>query len=237
MLFQNRVVLITGASGGLGGQVVRAFLQHGARIVAVGSPRSRPEDLQQQLGVKSDRLEWELADVTKEESVQGLVSRVIAKTDRIDVLLQLAGGYAGGEHVAHTTLASWNRMIDLNLKSAFLCCRAVLPQMLTQNYGRIVCISSRGAVEVSAGAAAYAVSKAAVLTLVQTIAEESKGTGITANAVVPGMIDTPANRHAMPDADFSKWVKPESIAELLLYLTSEQAGAVTGAAVPIYGTA
>ena len=145
------------------------------------------------------------------------------------------GGYAGGRLVQETDDATWRRMLDLNLNSTFYLARAAMPRLIESQSGRIIAVSSRAAVDAPARSSAYTVSKAGVLALIRTIAAEGKAHGVTANAVLPGTIDTEANRAAMPGADFSKWVKPESIANLLLWLASEASGDVSGALIPIYG--
>ncbi|MGA2435604.1 MAG: SDR family NAD(P)-dependent oxidoreductase [Bryobacteraceae bacterium] len=224
--FENRNVLITGASGGLGVAVVAAFLEAGANVTGVfrtgpspapGHPRFRAID----------------ADLTTASGA----ARVVRECGHVDVLLHLVGGFAGGKPVAETDDETWNRMLNLNLNAAFYMARALLPGMLAANYGRIAAIASRTAVEPVATLSAYGASKAALVALVRTIALEVKQTGITANTVLPSVIDTPPNRAANPGADFSKWVSPESIARLLVWLASDQAADVNGAAIPVYGRA
>ncbi len=235
MNFSNRIAIITGGTGALGTVVVQAFLKQGAQVITTyHSPRSFAE-LQAALGEEKSRLTGISTDMTKEAGVQALIEQTINKFGRIDVLVNLVGGYMGGVNLVDTSEADWERMLTLNLKSAFLSCKAVLPHMLKQNYGRIVNTSSRGAVEVGPGAAAYSVAKAGVLTLTQSLAQEVKEHNVTANVVLPGLIDTPQNRQNIPGADYSKWVAPESIAHLMLYLASAEAGAINGAVVPIYG--
>jgi NAD(P)-dependent dehydrogenase (short-subunit alcohol dehydrogenase family) len=216
--FTGKVVLITGASGGLGTAVTRAFVEAGADVAAVS--RSGSEIA---------------ADLTRPEEAARTVEAVRARYGRLDVLLHLAGGFEGGTPVAQTTDLVWSHMLDLNLNSAFYVARAVLPAMLGAGYGRIVAIGSKTAVEPVATLSAYGASKAALVALVRTIALEVKHTGVTANVVLPSIFDTPANRAADPAADFSRWVKPESIARLLLWLASEAAADVNGAVIPIYG--
>jgi len=212
------VVLITGASGGLGTVVARAFLEAGATVAAVSRSGS---DIS--------------ADLTRPDEAARAAETVRAQFGRLDVLLHLAGGFEGGTPVAQTPDGVWSRMFDLNVHSAFYIARAVLPAMLEAGYGRIVAIGSKTAVEPVATLAAYGASKAALVALVRTIALEVKLTGVTANVVLPSVIDTPANRAADPNAGFSRWVKPESIARLLLWLASEAAADINGAVVPIYG--
>jgi len=235
MNFTNRVVLITGGTGALGTLITHAFLKHGALVTTTYHGASSFAELQATLGEERARLTGMSTDVTKASAMQALVEQITGKFGRIDVLINLVGGFMGGTNVVDTTEADWDRMLTLNLKSTFLSCQAVLPYMLKQNYGRIVNTSSRGAVQPSAGAAAYAVSKAGVLTFTQNLAQEVRTHDVTANVVLPGLIDTPQNRQSIPNADYSKWVSPASLAHLVLFLASEEAGAINGAAVPIYG--
>ncbi len=216
--FTGRVVLITGASGGLGTAVTRAFAEAGANVAAVSRTGSEIS-----------------ADLTRPEEAARAVEAVRTRFGRLDVLLHLAGGFDGGTAVAETTDVVWNRMFGLNVNSAFYTARAVLPVMTAAGYGRIVAIGSKTAVEPVATLSAYGASKAALVALMRTIALEVKRAGITANVVLPSVIDTPPNRAAEPAADYSRWVKPESIARLLLWLASEAAADVNGAVIPIYG--
>ncbi len=236
MSFDNRVALITGGTGALGSAVSQMFLNKGARVMTTYHSEAGFRELQNMRGVEKARLAGVQADVTKSAEVRNLVDQTLAQFGRIDILVNLVGGFAGGVNVAGLPEADWDRMLNLNLKSTFLTCQAVLAHMLKNNYGRIVNTSSRGAIEVGAGVSAYAVSKAGVLTLTKAIAQEVKGKNITANVVLPGMIDTPANRQAIPPAEHSKFVQPESIAQVILFLASEVEGRdINAAAVPVYG--
>lgn len=235
MKFENRIVLLTGGTGALGAAVTQAFLKQGAQVVTTYHGANSLLELQNALGEEKARLHGIATDVTNEASVQALVAQIVSNFNRLDVLVNLVGGYAGGIPVSETTEAHWDRMLTLNLKSAFLACKSVLPQMFKQNYGRIINTSSLGALHAGAGEAAYAVSKAGVLTLTQGLAQEVKQHNLTANVVLPGLIDTPQNRKAIPNADYSKWIAPASIANVMLFLASEEAGAINGAVVPISG--
>ncbi len=217
-------ILITGASGGLGTAVVEAFLGTGATVYGAAlawknQPHSNP---------RFHPLEANLIEAAECHRVAKLAAPV-------DALLHLVGGFDGGRPVAETPDETWEQMLGLNLRSAYSMFRAVLPAMTKAGKGRIVAVGSRAAVEPMANFAAYSVSKAALVTLVQTVALEVKDSGITANVVLPSTIDTPANRAAMPSADAAKWVTPESIAGLLVWLASDAARDVSGAAIPIYG--
>jgi NAD(P)-dependent dehydrogenase (short-subunit alcohol dehydrogenase family) len=225
--FADRVILVTGASGGLGRAVCQAFLDAGA-IVAGVSRSGAP-------AVVHARFLPIQADLTAPEQAAAAVERARSHSGRLDALIHLVGGFAGGQPIEATDDATWQRMLDLNLNAAFHAMRAVLPVLRAAGQGRIIAVGSRTALEPAARLSAYGVSKAALVALVRTCALELKSTRITANAVLPGVIDTPANRAADPAADFSKWVAPQSIARLILWLASDAACDVNGAAIPIYG--
>lgn len=217
-------VLITGASGGLGGAVVDAFLSTGAAVVGVGSSAPPP---------RPGNFRGMAADLTTREGCELTVS----VSGAVDVLVHLVGGFSGGETIENSSDEEWDRMMTLNLRCALGMFRAVAPGMRTRKQGRIIAIGSRAGIEPAPHIAAYGASKAALIHLVRSLAAELKNAGITANVVLPSTIDTPTNRAASPGADFSAWVKPEAIASLLVWLASEQASAVNGAVIPIYGRA
>jgi len=233
MKLQNRIAIITGATGALGTVVTQTFLQNGAKVMATYHDEKSFHALERTVG--SNGLRGMAVDVTSPQSVQALIDHTLSQFGQIDILVNLVGGFLGGINVVDLAEAEWDRMINLNLKSAFLVGKAVLPHMMQRSHGRIVNISSKGALDVLPGSSAYSVAKAGVITLTTAIARESKSHGITANVILPGTIDTAANRAAMPDADFSKWVKPQAIADMILFLCSDQARDITGAAIPVYG--
>jgi NAD(P)-dependent dehydrogenase (short-subunit alcohol dehydrogenase family) len=218
-------VLITGASGGLGTAVSKAFLETGAAVVGVAREWREP--------VSFPTLSL---DLTTAEGCEAMVEAAL-KHGPIDALVHILGGFGGGQSVAETSDKTWDGMMNLNLRAAFCAMRAVLKPMTAAKYGRIVAVGSRAAVEPMPNFAGYSVSKAALVALVKNVAAENKDLGITANVVLPSTIDTPLNRQAMPKSDFSRWVKPESIAKALVWLASEEAGDVSGAVIPIYGRA
>ena len=222
----NKVVMITGGTGGLGQTVTSVFSQSGATVVVVSNrlPDTLPEGV---LGFA--------ADVTKEDEVQRLVAEVQQQTTRIDCFINLVGGFALGRLV-ETNAADWTKMLTLNLTSAFLLSRVVLPLMVEQGAGRIIHIGARAAVDPFPGAGAYIVSKSGLVALIKVLALELAGTGVNINGVLPTIIDTPTNRENMPNADYRQWVTPESIAQLLVFLASEEASAVNGALIPIGST-
>lgn len=231
----GRVVVVTGATGGLGSAVVQEFARTEARLVLVGRSADRPEGLVEEVGLPDERALPVPADVTQEEEVERLVGAVLARWGRLDVLLNTVGGWTGGKPVWETPVEAWDRLMALNLRSAFLLSRAVLPPMLEAGWGRIVHVASKTAVAPRAKQAGYAVSKMGLVTLVEVIGAEVKGTGVTANVILPSIIDTPANRRMMPKADPAKWVPPERIAATMRFLCSDAAAAINGARIPIYG--
>jgi NAD(P)-dependent dehydrogenase (short-subunit alcohol dehydrogenase family) len=231
----DKVVLISGATGALGSAVTHEFAQTGARLVLTARSEQKLERLTAEAGCAAERTLTIAADITQSHGVRDLVDAAVAHFGRVDVLLNTAGGWVGGEPVAETPVEKWDHMLGLNLRAAFLLSRAILPLMLEAGWGRIVHVSSKTAVTPGAKRAAYAVSKMGLITLTEVIAAEVKGTGVTANVILPSVIDTPANRASMPKADPRKWVPPERIAATMRFLCSDAAGSINGARIPIYG--
>lgn len=225
---KDKVVLVTGANGGLGRYVTQAFLDTGATIVGTSRKIERAEFS----GAGFTAIPGDLSSL---ENAKALVGQLIAQWGKLDVLAHTVGGFAGGKPVAETDDATFQGMLDINLNSVFHILRAAIPHLRSAPGGRIIAIGSRAAVELGAGVGAYSASKAAMVSLIKTVAIENADVGMTANVILPGTIDTPANREAMPDADFSKWVRPENIASLALWLSSDAGKDITGAAIPIYG--
>jgi NAD(P)-dependent dehydrogenase (short-subunit alcohol dehydrogenase family) len=224
----QKVALVTGANGGLGTHVTKAFLDAGF-LVAGLAPRIQPNSFEH------PNFTAVPATLKNLDEARKVVETVVARFSKIDLLIHTVGGFAGGQTVADTDDATWQRMFDMNVNSTFHILRAVIPIMRAARSGRIVAIGSRAAESPGAKVGAYSASKAAVVSLIRTVAIENKDLGITANAILPGTIDTPANRAAMPGADVSTWVKPASIASLILWLASDAGKDVTGAAIPVYG--
>jgi NAD(P)-dependent dehydrogenase (short-subunit alcohol dehydrogenase family) len=218
-------VLVTGANGGLGPAVCQAFLDSGAAVIGVARVWKEPA-----------AFATISADVGTAEGCEMMVAQALQRGP-LDALVHLVGGFSGGSPLTETSDQSWDGMIDVNLRTAFCAMRAVLRPMTAAGRGRIVAIGSRLAVEPSPNFAAYAVSKAALIALVRNVAAEGKKSGVTANIVLTSTIDTPKNRKAMPDADFTRWVTPQSIAKLIGWLASDAAADISGAVVPIYGRA
>ena len=232
----EQVVMVTGAAGNLGEAVARAFLAVGASLVLVDRAAERLAVRYPELVDDPRHLLVTGVDLTDEDDVHGAVQRTLDRFGRIDVLANTVGGYRAGTTVDETPLADWEFMLDLNARSAFLISRAVVPAMRARSKGKVIHVASRAAARGSARAAAYSVAKSAVLRLTESLSAELKRAGINVNCVLPGTIDTPQNRESMPNADRSRWVSPEAVADVILFLASDAARAVHGAAIPVYGT-
>lgn len=236
MKLRNRIAIITGGTGALGRAVVSVFIEEGAKVVCtyiIDEELSHYSSLAEN---QKSNLVFVQADVTKEKSVAETVQKTLERFGRVDVLVNIVGGFTYAK-IVDTDEKIWDSMMNVNLKSTFLCSKAVLPQMVKQNYGKIINISSRPGLKGSSGVGAYAASKAAVMNLTETIADEVRDYEINVNAILPSTIDTPANRKSMPDADFSKWVKPEEIARVITFLASDDSKPMSGAGIPVYGKA
>ena len=225
---QGHVVLVTGGTGALGAAVALGALESGATVVVTYRDAHDRDALAARAPLQArERLHGVRADVTDGESVRGLVDEVTARHRRLDALVNAVGGFASGDLLA-THERAWDTMLTLNLRSAYLCSRAALPAMLTAGRGRIVNVASRSVVPPAGGFVAYTVAKTGVVALTQALAQEVRGRGVTVNAVLPSTMDTEANRRAMPTADRRGWVTPESVARVILFLTSDAAADVTG---------
>lgn len=230
--FENQVVVITGAAGALGTITAELFFRAGANIALVDINFSKLTHPRWKHAKNVGLFETDLTDVN---SVNSSVGNIIDRFGRIDCLANIAGGFKMGPMVHETSVSDWYFMINLNAKSVFLMCRAVVPHMLEKKNGKIVNVAARAAVEGKAKMAPYCVSKAAVVTLTQSLAAELKMNNINVNCILPGTVDTQQNRNDMPEANFSNWVPTTDLANEILHLCSEQAKGVTGAAVPVYG--
>jgi NAD(P)-dependent dehydrogenase (short-subunit alcohol dehydrogenase family) len=223
---KNKVVLITGANGGLGTSITRTFLATGAAVTGVSNKISAEEFPQPNFTPIS-------ADLTKASAVNDIVQSVVKRTGGLDILIHVLGGFAGGKSIAETDDATWQQMQDLNLSSAFYVLRAAIPHLRKSSQGRIVAIGSLAALEPHAGIGAYVTFKSALVSLVRTVALENRDAGLTANVILPDTMDTPGNRRDMPDADPTKWVSTQDVAELALWLADDRATHTTGNTFPI----
>src|SRR5271155_1982451 len=230
--FAGKVVVVAGGTGGLGKAVSRAFLEEGARVVVTYRKEEEFAALKKVAGMNAAALEGSAIDVTDEAGTGRLVSDIVSRHGRLDALVNTVGGYAGGVKLWEMETKLFDTMLSLNLRSGYALARAVLPTMLKQKHGSIVNVAAKAAFDHGAGAAAYAASKAAAVAMMDSLAADAKGTGVRVNSVLPSIIDTAVNRQAMPTADFASWPKPEEIARVILFLCSEHAAVIQGAAVP-----
>jgi NAD(P)-dependent dehydrogenase (short-subunit alcohol dehydrogenase family) len=232
MEFRHQTVIVTGATGNLGRAVVDAFADAGANLVLVGQ---RKETLAQRYGDEGDGRLFVAADLRDQRDADAVAEAASGRFGRIDVLCNLAGGFRMGEPVHETSDATWHFLFDLNARTVLDMARAVVPRMLRTGGGRIVNIAARAAEKAAANTGAYSASKSVVIRLTEAMAAELREHGINVNCVLPTIIDTPENRRAMPDADPSRWVAPEDLARIILFLASPDARAIHGAAIPVTG--
>jgi NAD(P)-dependent dehydrogenase (short-subunit alcohol dehydrogenase family) len=228
--FVGRTVVVAGGTGGLGKSVSLAFLEEGAKVVVTYRREDEFAALKLAAGSHASFLEGRRVDVTD-------IGEVLALHGSLDVLVNTVGGYAGGVKLWEMTTNTFDQMLALNLRSGFTLARAAMPAMLKAGRGSIVNIASKAALDHGAGAGAYAASKAAAVALMDSLAADTIGSGVRVNSILPSIIDTPANRAAMPHSDFATWPKPEDIAQVILFLSSDLAKTIHGAAVPVYGNA
>lgn len=233
--FTNKVAIVTGAAGNLGSAVANAYREAGAKTALV----ERNEDVLKQqfpdLVGSSDHLLLGSVDLTDHASIEKMVAEVIKRFSRVDILVNTVGGYRAGTPLYETPVETLDFMFNLNARTVFLTSKAVIPHMLANGFGKILSIAARPGLAGRADMAAYSASKSAVIRLTESMSAELKHEGINVNCIIPGTIDTPQNRKDMPDADFNHWVQPESLADVILFLTSHAARDVHGAAVPVYG--
>ncbi len=234
--FDGQIVVVAGGTGGLGRAVSLEFLEAGATVVVTYRSRTELDALVAAAGAAGTRLEGRQTDVTDESGARELIDGVVAKHGRIDALVNTVGGYTGGTALWEVAPDALDRMLALNLKSGYALARAAVPAMLKQKHGSIVNIAAKAGVVPPGGAAVYAASKAAALALMDSLAADLAGSGVRVNSVLPSIIDTEANRKAMPKADFAKWPKPEDIARVIMFLCSADAKVIHGASIPVYGS-
>lgn len=234
--FSDRVAVVTGASGALGGIVARRLYAAGASLALVDRDIARLQALWPEGDAAADRLSFHASDLADADGVTRSAAEILERFGRIDLLFNIAGAYRGGETVEETPDSTWSMLWEANFLSVLHCCRAVAPAMRRHGHGAMVNVGSRAALGGDAGAAAYSVAKTAVVRLTESLAAELGREGVRVNAVLPGTLDTPANRHAMPDADPNQWVDPQALADAMLFLASPLARAVNGVALPVFGS-
>ncbi len=232
--FTGQVAIVAGGTGGLGRAVSLALVDAGARLTVTYRQQEEFDFLRHDAPADAV-IEGHPVDVTDEKQVGEFIAGCVARHGRIDILVNTVGGYKGGTNLWATDLKILEQMIELNLRSGFVLSRAVVPVMLKQGSGAIVNIAAKAALHPAAKGAAYAASKAAAVAMMDSLAQELKGTGVRVNTILPSIIDTEANRKSMPSADFSKWPKPEEIAQVITYLCSGESKLIHGAAIPVYG--
>jgi NAD(P)-dependent dehydrogenase (short-subunit alcohol dehydrogenase family) len=233
--FSGKVVLLAGATGALGRVVARQFQEAGATLALTSTDEKKLHQLFADLSLNPDHLLLGGVNLANPSHAESVVRQAVDRFGRIDILVNTVGGYRGGAPVHQTPMEEWEQMLTMNARVAFVLSRAVVPVMLEAGGGKIVHVAGRAGLHGAAGIAAYAAAKSAVIRLTESLAAELKEHQINVNCVLPGTIDTPANRAARPNDDFSRWVAPEAIGEVILFLCSPAARAIHGAAVPVYG--
>jgi NAD(P)-dependent dehydrogenase (short-subunit alcohol dehydrogenase family) len=230
--FTNKVVLVTGGTGALGSTITKSFSACGAKVISTYLLDKNIDQLKFQ---GKSKIQLIKTDVSNEEDVRKLCSNILKDYGQIDILVNVVGGYIGGKSIAELDERDWNLMMNINLKSAFLISKHVIPTMAAARSGKIVHISSMTGLKAAGFDSAYAASKAGLIRFVDSLAEEGKEFNVNVNCIMPSIIDTKANRAAMPSADFGKWVNPQDLANVILFLCSDGAKFITGAAIPTYG--
>jgi len=233
----EQVVIITGAVGNLGAATARSFQMAGDKTVLVDRSQDKLRDAFSSVANSPDHLLAGGVDLSEPASLAKLVADALSRFGRIDALVHTVGSWRGCKPVHEDDLANWDFLFSVNLRTTLLCCRAVIPQMLEQGRGKIITVASRDGFKGSAGYAAYSASKSAVLRLAESLADELKASNINVNCILPSTIDTPQNRVAQPGADFTKWVEPAAIADVIRFLTSDASRAINGAAIPVFSKA
>jgi NAD(P)-dependent dehydrogenase (short-subunit alcohol dehydrogenase family) len=233
--FGDRTVIISGASGNLGVAIARKFLETGVRLILLDRSPGRLQRLFPDLVDSRDHYLADGVDANDAAGVQEVIQSAADRFGTIDVLVNTIGGYRGGNPVHETSEETWDFLFQLNTRPAFILSRAVIPYMLDHGSGKIIHVAARAGVQGGAGMAAYSAAKSGVIRFTEGLAADLKPHPINVNCILPGRIDTPQNRQEMPDADYSRWVTPEAIAEVIVFLASEAARGIHGAAIPVYG--
>lgn len=233
--FNGQVIVVTGAAGYLGKVVARSFLDHKAIVCCIDQRKGRMDDLKS-ISQKSGKFYgFEEFDVTDKEKMFTLAEIIHNRIGSVNILVNTVGGFSSGEFVHELSIQTWQRMMDLNVYSFLSTTAAFVPDMIENKMGKVISIGSKSALQGGAGSGAYGAAKGALLRLTESMSEELKNQNIQVNCVIPGVIDTPENREAMPNVDFSKWVTPAQVADVILFLASSESGGVTGASIPVFG--
>ena len=233
--YSNEIIMITGAIGQLGVVLAETFRAANAKLALVDRGEDRLKKTFPDLVDIPDYLLVDCADMMDQAAVEQAVKKAINHFGKIDVLVNTVGGFRAGQRLHETPLETWDSLLNLNARSVFIACQQVIPHMINQGSGKITNIAARPGIEGQPGMAAYSASKSAVLRLTESMSAELKDQGINVNCVIPGTIDTPKNRGELPEADFSTWVTPESLADVILFISSSAARDIHGAALPVYG--
>ena len=235
--FDDKVVLVTGGTGGLGTEVCLAFLRSNASLGVTYHSDSSLQRLNSKLGSLAKNVFAIKKDLKNEEDVISLVSDLVKNFGRIDVLANVIGGYVAGKPVTEIDEIEWDEMMNINLKTAFFLSKHIVSHMIKQEGGKVIHVAARPGLKGAGFDAAYVASKSGIIRLVESLSEEVKTKGINVNCILPSIIDTEENRKAMPSADYTKWVPPAEIAKIILFLSSEDSRSINGAAIPVYGLA
>jgi len=233
--FSEDVIVVTGAAGNLGSAVVKRFLRQGGKVCALDHRRGRLEGLFADSTGEGQLHIYEGVDVTDRKALENLAGRISSEVGEVSVLVNTVGGFTMGERVHEISTTTWQRMMAINVHSFLNTSAVFVPGMLEQEHGKVISIASKAALSGGAKTGSYAAAKGALLRLTESMAAELKSQNIQVNSVLPSTIDTPENREAMPNADFSKWVTPEQVADVIVFLSSTYSSGVTGAAVPVFG--
>jgi NAD(P)-dependent dehydrogenase (short-subunit alcohol dehydrogenase family) len=233
----EKTLVITGGTGGLGTALVRRLVYEDYRLAITYLLPDEATAFEEEFDVDEDQLLLLRVDATNAEAVNGLMKDVADKWGAIHGLCSLVGGWAGGRDVGETDDVRFERMVDINLRSAFFAIRAAVPYLVETGWGRIITVGSRAALDYPTGQAAFNVAKAGVVALTKSVAQELEGTGVTANVLMPSVIDTPATRLSLPYADYVNWPTPDEIAAVVYFLLNEDSGVINGAEIPVYGRA